>query len=107
MTTRAQHRRYLQYPLYKLFYVRDLTPNTNVAEEGEALARICGGRALRGVVAALDWLADRPDENLTTVLPGLPHSNEDMHFYLRRLRAQLASNGRRRSRWWGGSGWFG
>ena len=69
----GQHFEYLMYPLYKLYYKETYT-----------------GEILEGIIAALKWADERPNIDLTKVLPNLPHTNKQIHQYIEILLKALS-----------------
>lgn len=73
---------FLRFPFYKLYYIEHMSSFTGLGEgELEAIRREYSNEALEGIVHALEWVVANPGADLTEVLPGLPHSNSDIHTY--------------------------
>jgi hypothetical protein len=78
-----QHFEYLKYPLYKLYYIDNIEKFNGFTEsEVERIKETYAGETLEGIIAALKWAYEKPDIDLTKVLPELPHTNEQIHRYV-------------------------
>lgn len=79
------------FPLYKLYYIRGIESFAGLSEnEVEAVKREYAGERLRGITSALIWASENPEVDLTDILPGLPHTNEQIHEYLRKVLKSLS-----------------
>ncbi len=73
---------YLRELFYDLYYIDDLAVILRQPEtQYDRIRRPFRGKNLEGYLAALRWLSEHPEVDLTTILPGLKHRNEDIHQY--------------------------
>ncbi len=83
MTSHTKPPDRLWIPLYKLYYIEDVRREVLLSDESLAqYSRDYSESERREIEAALEWGKTHPEYDFRTVLPNLPHSNEDIHYYI-------------------------
>ena len=80
---------FLRYPLYKLYYLEDISNFQGLSSEELAAFREYEAPQRSAIMNALKWVSENPDVDLTNVLPDLPFQNNDIHLYIEKVLASL------------------
>ncbi len=73
---------FLRYPFYKLYYIDDLDYFDGLSQdEVVAIRNEYKTEIINGIVAALQWVVDHPEADLTILVPKLSYSNAQLHRY--------------------------
>ena len=74
---------FLKIPLYKLYYIDDLSDFAGLTEqELESLENEYDEFELKGIIESVEWAKRNPDYDFSSLLPNLQHSNEEIYGYL-------------------------
>ncbi|MCP4346295.1 MAG: hypothetical protein GY795_12310 [Desulfobacterales bacterium] len=73
---------FLRYPFYKLYYIDDLDYFDGLSQnEVAAIRNEYNSQIITGIIAALQWVTEHPEADLTVLVPRLSHSNAQLHRY--------------------------
>jgi hypothetical protein len=81
---------HLAYPLYGLYHLDTLEGYEGLSRQQIESFREEYTEELRSeIIQSLRWARSHPDVDLTQILPDLPFSNANIHFYASKVLASL------------------
>lgn len=84
----------LRIILYKLYYLRDVYAEEALGEDFIALVqRDYSSAEIARMAKALEWADTHPDYDFSSLLPGLPQSNDEIRHYLRTVHDRFRQGG--------------
>jgi hypothetical protein len=81
--------KFLNYPLYSLYYLDDVTQFTGLSEKAIAALTSHKENIVAGIKEAILWAVQHPEFDYMAFDDDLRHSNQDIHDYLRKVAKSL------------------
>jgi hypothetical protein len=83
---------YLQYPLYKLYYIDSLINFSGLSnKEITDIRKEYSSDIIHGIIDAIKWVEKQENIDLTKLIVGPNHSNSDIRNYLLQVKNDLLS----------------
>jgi len=87
--------------MYGLYYLDNIQTFTELSEESyKCYCEEYDLEQREKLVSSLAWVKENPREDLTGVLPDLPHSNQEIHSYLNKFYDSLRKLGKSKNVKW-------